>query len=49
MNLYKDTSSEERSVSVGTGSWFYDSNYGSSFAAKNAAEADAYSRLLQVS
>lgn len=47
MILYKDTSSEVRTVSVGTGSWFYDSNYGSSIAAKNAAEADARSRLLQ--
>ena len=47
MILYKDTSNVGRTVSVGTGSWFYDSNYGSSIAAKNAAEADAYSRLLQ--
>ena len=47
MILYKDTSNVGRTVSVEYGSWFYDSNYGSSIAAKNAAEADAYSRLLQ--
>ena len=47
MILYKDTSSEERTVSVEYGTAFFYNSIDSYTSAKYSAEADAQSRLLQ--
>lgn len=47
MILYKDTSSEERSVSVEYGPAYFYNSVDSYTSAKNSAEADAQARLLQ--